>query len=138
MKHGMIIMVVFSLGLMMGGKSSAQKGPIETAINGCNKELKTYCKDVTPGEGRILACLYARSDKLSGRCEYALYDAAAQLERAVTALTYVANECRNDLQKYCANIPSGQGRLVACLEKNNAKISSRCKQSLKDVGLNNR
>ena len=41
-------------------------------------ELETYCKDVTPGDGRILACLYAHGDKLSGQCEYALYDAAEQ------------------------------------------------------------
>ena len=135
MKYGIIFLVVLGLVLMVGGESWAQKGPLETAIEGCKKELETYCKEVTPGEGRILACLYAYSDKLSGRCEYALYDAAAQLERAVAALTYVANECRTDLEKYCANIQPGQGRLAACLEKNDAKVSSRCKQALKDVGL---
>jgi hypothetical protein len=32
---------------------------IETVAKGCEKELTSYCKDVTPGEGRILACLYA-------------------------------------------------------------------------------
>ena len=78
-----------------GGVSAQQKGPaeaavkgvIETVAKGCEKEFKMYCKDVTPGEGRGLACLYAHEDKLSGQCEYALYDAAAQLERALTALT---------------------------------------------------
>jgi len=44
-------------------------------------EIETYCKAVTPGEGRILACLYAYQDKLSGKCEYALYNAAVRLER---------------------------------------------------------
>ncbi len=38
-------------------------------------DLETYCKNVTPGEQRILACLYAHEDKLSGRCVYALYNA---------------------------------------------------------------
>ena len=47
---------------------------------GCEAAITTTCKDVTPGEGRILACLYAHGDKLSGKCEYALYDAAIQLE----------------------------------------------------------
>jgi len=87
------------------------------------------------GEGRIVACLYAREDKLSGRCEYALYDAAAQLEHAVTALTYVANECRDDLKKYCADIKPGEGRLLNCIDKHEKQVSSRCKQALKDVGL---
>lgn len=135
MKYRMVFLVVLGLVLMVGGESWAQKGPIDTAIEGCKKELDTYCKEVTPGEGRILACLYAYSDKLSGRCEYALYDAAAQLERAVAALTYVANECRGDLEKFCANIQPGQGRLAACLEKNDDKVSGRCKQALKDVGV---
>jgi hypothetical protein len=31
-------------------------------LEGCNKEFETYCKDVTPGEGRLLACLYAYED----------------------------------------------------------------------------
>ena len=135
MKYRMVFLAVLGLVLMVEGESWAQKGPLETAIEGCKKELETYCKEVTPGEGRILACLYAYSDKLSGRCEYALYDAAAQLERAVAALTYVANECRGDLEKFCANIQPGQGRLAACLEKNDDKVSGRCKQALKDVGL---
>jgi hypothetical protein len=83
----------------------------------------------------VLACLYAYSDKLSSRCEYALYDAMAQLERALTALTFVANECRDDLKTYCADIQPGEGRLLQCLDKNDAKVSSRCKQAMKDTGL---
>jgi len=108
---------------------------VQTVVNGCKKELETYCKDVTPGQGRVLACLYAHSDKLSGQCEYALYDAAAQLERAVAALSYVINECGNDLQKLCSGVPAGNGRLLNCLEKNDSKVSGRCKQALKDVEL---
>ncbi|HEU5360908.1 MAG TPA: cysteine rich repeat-containing protein [Candidatus Deferrimicrobiaceae bacterium] len=107
---------------------------VKTVAEGCKKEIETYCKDVTPGEGRVLACLYAHEDKLSGRCDYALYDAAAQLERAINALTYVANECGDDLDKFCANIEPGQGRLADCLKKNEAKVSGRCKQAFKDVG----
>ena len=56
---------------------------VEGVVTGCKAELEKYCSNVTPGEGRVLACLYAHNDKLSGRCEYALYDAAVQLERAV-------------------------------------------------------
>jgi hypothetical protein len=126
MRYGMVLLAVLGLVFMTGGDLFAQRGPIETAIEGCKKELETYCQEVTPGEGRILACLYAYGDKLSGRCEYALYDPAAQLERAVAALTYVANECRGDLEKFCANIQSGQGRLAACLDKNEGNLSGRC------------
>ncbi|MBW2407279.1 MAG: hypothetical protein JRF17_07910, partial [Deltaproteobacteria bacterium] len=83
----------------------------------------------------VLACLFAHEDKLSGKCEYALYDAAVQLERAVAALSYVANECDADLDKYCGSIAPGKGRLLECLEKHDKQVSGRCKQAIKDVGL---
>ena len=120
--------------LLVGPAFAVEKGPVEIVADGCSKELDTYCKGVTPGEGRILACLYAYGDKLSGRCEYALYDAAAQLERVVAALAYLANECRDDLKAYCSDVKPGEGRLIQCIDKNMGKVSSRCKQAIKDVG----
>ena len=126
-----------------GPATAQQKGPaesvahglVETVATGCEKELAAYCQDVTPGDGRILACLYAHADKLSGQCEYALFDAAAQLEWAVAALAYMVNECGDDLEKHCLDVPAGEGRLLDCLNKNQKKVSQRCKQALKDTGL---
>ncbi len=135
MRYASIGAVIVGMMLLFSGRAMAQQSLVDSVVKGCDKELKTYCKDVTPGEGRVLACLYAHSDKLSGQCEYALYDAAAQLERALTALTYVANECRDDLEKFCSNIKPGEGRLLQCIDRNNAKVSSRCKQAMKDTGL---
>ena len=134
MRRNRILLAALMVMLFLAGTAWAEKGIVQTVADGCKKEIETYCKDVTPGQGRILACLYAHEDKLSGRCEYALYDAAAQLERALSALTYLANECSDDLEKFCANIAPGEGRLVDCLEKNAAKVSGRCKQAFQDVG----
>jgi hypothetical protein len=122
MKIG-IGLVVLACSLSVGGIASAaeQKGIVATVQEGCKMELDTYCKGVTPGEGRVLACLYAFEDKLSDRCGYALYDAAARLEKAVNA--------------FCSNVQPGQGRMLECLDKNSAKVSSNCKQALKDTGL---
>lgn len=113
--------------------SMADDSLVQTVVEGCNTELETYCKDVTPGDSRVLACLYSRSDKLSGKCEYALYDAAVQLERAVSALSYLVNECQDDLVKLCSDVPVGEGRLLECLEKNEEKVSDRCKLAFNDV-----
>lgn len=136
MKKAVLILVALCMIFVFAGMVFAEtKGPVEMVADGCKKEIDTYCKGVTPGEGRILACLLAYEDKLSGRCEYALYDAAAQLERVVAALTYLANECKDDLKSYCSDVKLGEGRLLNCLDKNNAKISMRCKNALKDVGV---
>jgi len=109
---------------------------VDTVAKGCENELKSYCSDVTPGEGRILACIYSRNDKLSNQCEYALYDAAVQLERAVQALVYVVNECEADIEKHCSDIMPGEGRIAACLVNNKSNVSKRCKQAVEDVGAN--
>jgi hypothetical protein len=129
----MILVGVVSFGVT--DNLDAQETLIETVANGCKTEIESYCKAIAPGEGRVLACLYAYQDKLSGKCEYALYNAAVRLERAVAALTYVANECEADLAANCAGVRAGEGRLLQCLEKNEAKVSQRCKGALKDVGL---
>lgn len=128
---GLICLIMLCAGMV----SASEKDPVTTVMDGCSKEINSYCKDVTLGEGRLLACLYAHNDKLSGRCEYALYDAAAQLERAIASLTYIANECDNDLEKYCSSIKPGEGRLLKCIETHENEISERCTQALKDVKL---
>ena len=117
------------------GNSAAEQDLIKTVADGCKVELEKYCGQVTPGQGRVLACLYAHGDKLSGKCEFALYDAAVQLERAVAALSYIANECDEDLDKNCSEVAPGEGRLLGCLEKHDKQVSGRCKQAVKDVGL---
>lgn len=126
-----VCLIVF----LVGPVAAQDKGPVATVIDGCKAEIEGFCKNVSPGEGRILACLYAYEDKLSNRCEYALYDAAAQLQRIIAALSYAVNECRDDLKAYCANIKPGEGRLLQCLDRNTTKVSGRCKQALKDTGL---
>jgi phytoene/squalene synthetase len=135
MKRFGIGLLVLGAILLVVNPVRAQQTLLETVANGCKEELQKYCSNVTPGEGRLLACLYAYQDKLSGRCEYALYDAASKLERAVAALSYAVNECSSDLKQYCGSVAAGEGRLLQCLEKNDPKVSNRCKQALKDVGL---
>ena len=131
------LLTVALLCLLTGtpGTSWAQEDILASVKEGCQKDLDSFCKGVTPGEGRVLACLYAYEDKLSGRCEYALYDASAQLEHAIAALTYVAKECEAELGKHCADVKAGEGRLAACLKKNEKDLSARCKDAMKDVKL---
>ena len=134
MRAKTILLLMVAVVFMLVSNAIAAQDLVETVANGCEKELTSYCSQVTPGEGRILACLYAHSDKLSGKCEFALYDAAVQLERFVAALSYLANECDEDLDKFCTGVQVGEGRVLKCLDDNSEKISKRCTQALKDVG----
>jgi hypothetical protein len=46
---------------------------------------------------------------------------------------YVANECDADIEKHCADIEPGKGRVLACLKKNEKDIGERCKEAVKDI-----
>ena len=107
----------------------------EQVLNGCNTELARFCAEVTPGEERLLACLYAHGDKLTKQCDYALYNAAARLERAIGAITYVASECRAELETHCADVDVGEGRVAQCLKDHAAELSPGCGQALTEAGV---
>lgn len=136
MKKTLVFVIPLAALLLLPLAATAQEeDPIAAAMKGCEKELKTYCSQVTPGESRIAACLYAHSDKLSGRCEYALYDAMAQLQRFVAAVQFVVNECEADLDKHCSDIPVGEGRVASCLMEHEKELTPRCSEAIDDVGL---
>ena len=124
------------LAVMLGSVARAgQPSLAEKVKEGCKEDLASHCKDVTPGEGRLLACLYAYEDKLSSRCDYALYDAASRLDHAVAALDHGATECKSDIEKHCAAVEAGEGRVIDCLKKQGDKLSKRSSQAMKDIGL---
>ncbi len=131
------ITAVAILGLLMlaGGATLAAENPIDAVKKACNTELTTFCKGVKPGDGRVLACLYAFEDQVSDKCTYAVYNAAAELEQAVNALKFAATQCKDDLLKYCGDVQVGEGRGLACLEKNEKTVSQACKDALKQTGL---
>jgi hypothetical protein len=119
--------------LLAAASPLAAQDPVSTVQEGCAAEIESYCSQVTPGEGRLLACFYAHEDKLSGQCQYALYNASAQLDAAVSALNYVATECQSDILALCANVQVGEGRILECLDANAEKVSDGCKTAVNDV-----
>ena len=115
--------------------ATAQEDPIQNAIDACTPEIEAYCSQVTPGDGRLLACFYAHEDKLSGRCNWALYEGAAQLEQFAASLTHVANACWDDALEHCAEVEMGEGRVASCLLERKAQVSEGCSQAMDDTGL---
>lgn len=120
--------------LVFGFSATVSAQDIVTTIEqGCSAEIENYCSQVTPGDGRLLACFFAHEDKLTGQCQYALYNASAQLEHAISALNYVAGQCQSDMEKLCANVAVGEGRVLDCLEANKESVSAACNQAIGDV-----
>lgn len=129
-----ITTLLFTFALALGVSSTASAGDVVSTIEeGCKADIEQYCSQVTPGEGRMLACFFAHEDKISGQCQYALYNASAQLEAAATALNYVASQCEDDILKHCANVQLGEGRVLDCLDANKETVSAACQQAVNDV-----
>ena len=113
--------------------ASAQDSLLEYVVDACAADLEKYCSQVTPGEGRLLHCAAAHEDKLSGQCDYALYRAASLLEQLAVAIVYVAESCAAEIEGMCANVEAGEGRILACLEENEAAIGDACRSAIADT-----
>ena len=113
-------------------QASAQASIPETLVQGCSTEIVKFCKPVSPGQGRVVACLYAYGDKLSDDCAFAMYDASEQYENTMAALRYLAKKtsCRSDIAAYCKGIPAGGGRIYDCIKKNKATLTDGCRAAL--------
>jgi Cysteine rich repeat len=135
MKFGRIFLMGIFFVVSLVPAVNADQDMARAVAKNCKVELATYCKDVTPGGGRILACLHAYSDKLSDTCKEAVLGATGQIKALAAALSFVKDECAADLQQFCKDVPPGEGRLMNCLDANDAKLSGKCRAALKDVGL---
>jgi hypothetical protein len=102
-------------------------------IQSCKTELGTYCSQVTPGQNRLLACLYSHGDKLSSQCETALYQSASALDRAISTIAYLADQCRADIESKCASVQPGHGRIAQCLADHRDSLSQPCTQAISAV-----
>jgi|SRR5215471_7164342 len=106
---------------------SAAVKKIEAA---CSDDLKKYCSTVTPGEGRLLLCMEAHEDKISTKCDYAVFEAARNLEHTLDRIAQVADACWNDIEKHCTNVAEGGGRIAQCLAAQKASLTPACQGEL--------
>ena len=132
MKTLMSLMII-ATAFVVGPQASAQESLMEYLVQACQGDLEKYCSQVTPGEGRLLHCVAAHEDKLSGQCEYALYQAASLLEQVSVAIAYVARECETEIKALCGDVQAGEGRVLACLEAHGEQVGEGCKKAIADT-----
>src|SRR5210317_2069431 len=121
------------LAVAFAAPAFSQDSLLEYVVTSCEADIKQYCSQVTPGEGRLLHCAAAHEDKLSGQCSYALYQAASLLEQLSVAIVYVAQSCETEIKTLCADVKAGEGRVLSCLEGNGESLGDPCKKALADT-----
>jgi hypothetical protein len=111
-------------------KLNARIAKFESA---CGKDIKKYCKTVTPGEGRIIYCMQAHEDKISPGCTYELEDAVSSVQTSVDDLKNAVIACKAEIAGVCGKITPGQGRVAACLLANKSTASKDCTEAIQKI-----
>src|SRR5208283_6006784 len=90
--------MLFALGasLLLSGSTPVVGAAPHALSRFCAVDLKSLCAGITPGEGRIRACIESHISGLSVGC-------SARLSRAA----WVANECHADIQHFCPHAVYG-------------------------------
>jgi hypothetical protein len=84
----------------------------------CADDLANYCKDVQPGEGRIIKCMEEHENNLSSGCKATM----AEMEKK--------HPCADDAIRYCSKIKPGGGRIIQCLKENENELTPQCKAKI--------
>ena len=97
-------------------KLTARVAKLESA---CARDIKKYCKTVTPGEGRMIYCMQAHEDKISVKCAFELGETSTSVQTAADALKDAVIACKAEISGVCGKILSGQGSYcrVSALEQ---------------------
>src|SRR5271169_1133410 len=85
----------------------------------CDQDLQRFCVAVQPGGGRLVQCLTSHTSELSAACGNVI----AAAGRGGTKLRAA---CGEDLQRFCAAVQPGGGRLVQCLSSHTSELSAAC------------
>ena len=95
----------------------------------CAGDVNKFCSNVTRGEGRVLICLQAFDDQLSQGCEFALYRASRNLERALNRVERLADACGSEIEAQCANAD----RIGRCVMDKASSFSPSCQSAIASV-----
>ena len=97
--------------------------PPEKGGGVCKADIAALCPNLQPGPGEhraVAQCLESQADKLSAPCKAHLDEMKARMEAAKQA-------CSPDVQKFCSNVPAGDGRVMQCLHQHQSELSDACK-----------
>lgn len=105
-------------------------------VGACEADIAAHCENVEPGEGRIVACLYAHEDQLSDACAEASAEHITQIDVALARVRHVLQQCAGDIHNLCTGTEAGEGRIIGCLLDHQADLTGECKQIVDQAEAN--
>ncbi len=112
---GLVVFIAVAVGFGFWSvpRAFAEKGA-------CREDIEKFCKDVKPGEGRIVKCMKEHENELSPGCKANLAEMKRKVEEA-------REECKDDVARFCADVKPGGGRIIHCLKEHENDLSPQCK-----------
>jgi len=89
----------------------------------CGDDVAQFCPEVKTGGGRVLKCLAANNANLSQTCQKVI-------QQAEEKSAEFKKSCGEDVTKFCASVPKGQGRILKCLQPKVAELTPACQALL--------
>jgi hypothetical protein len=103
----------------------------------CSPDVTKFCSQVTPGEGRLVLCMMAHEDKVSNKCDYALYSVTRNFDQTISRLEQTAKACWPDIEKQCSETAPGGNRVAQCLMSKKASLSKECATTIDNYPMKN-
>jgi len=94
----------------------------------CAAQIDKFCGDTVVGQFRVVECLKTHSDKFTPSCKAQIQ---AQAKAIKAELKKVGKACKSDIDKFCASVAPGEGRIARCLRDNAGSLSAGCVASIK-------
>lgn len=100
------------LALIPAASASAAEGD-------CRADMEKFCPDVDPTGPQAMACLKENIGDLSAGCK-------DNIQKLVGAMQSFGKACGQDVKTLCADVEPGGGRVLKCLQENQASVSAGC------------
>ena len=104
------------------GENHQEKGG-DARWASCKADAEKLCKDVKPGEGRVMECLKAHEAELSAGCK----SKGDELKQAKAGLE---SACAKDKEALCKEVKPGDGRIGLCFKEHEKELSEGCRSFL--------
>ncbi len=106
------LMAMLALAAMATSAQAQTLAQRDSAIyKACGSDMRQHCSRVSPGGGRVLACLQQHESGLSATCQSELPKLA---------------QCRQEVQRLCGDGTLAQWR--TCFESKHEQFSPECRQ----------
>ncbi len=112
MKLFYILLVVFV------SVQSHARGGMKGEMRKCHQEAKALCSDKNGPD--LFKCMKENVSKLSPECQEKFAEKKEHMQEMREA-------CKADREKFCKDVPHGDGQIMECMKKNSAQLSEDCK-----------